>query len=411
MDTNLHGELLIYMNMNIKPNFSALQRKYGVNRHTISKYWKQGGRQTVQRKKKKSRLDPYQEEIIKLLQKPGVNNRGAYEYMIDKYSVEELGTYNNFRSYTYRNGIKAKKKEKPHVRFETKPGEQLQVDWKENLQLQTKQGEVIQFHLMSSTLGHSRMHLFVYTKSKTTEDFLRCLIDIFQQLGGVPRHVLTDNMTAVVSITNGHKRKHPKIKSFENDTGVQIKLCKTRSPQTKGKTESANRFASWLQAYDGEIESEKELIELIEQLNYKINNTINQTTNLPPISLFESEKEALNPLPNKVMMESYIEGGSTQNVPSTLLITYQGNGYSVPSRYINKRIRIVPIGTKIYLYHQYTLITVHDIQHKKFNYHMDHYQEALRNSIHNKDIDIESVARENLELLDQIGGNQHGNTI
>ena len=60
---------------------------------------------------------------------------------------------------------------------------------------------------MTSTLGYSREHIFVYTKGKTTEDFLRCIIDTLYRLGGTPEHILTDNMTAVVSITNGSKYK------------------------------------------------------------------------------------------------------------------------------------------------------------------------------------------------------------
>lgn len=103
---------------------------------------------------------------------------------------------------------------------------------------------------MTATLGYSREHIFVYTKGKITEDFLRCIIDILYQLRGAPEHILTDNMTAVVSITNGSKRKHQKIRAFEKDTSIKIKLCKARSPQTKGKDESANRFVSWLNAYD-----------------------------------------------------------------------------------------------------------------------------------------------------------------
>ena len=51
-------------------------------------------------------------------------------------------------------------------------------------------------------------------------------------------------MTAVVSITNDSKKKHRKIKVFKKDTVIKIKLCKARSPQTKGKDESANRFVS-----------------------------------------------------------------------------------------------------------------------------------------------------------------------
>ena len=44
MNQNLIGELLIFMNMNVKLNFSKLQRKYGVDRHKISKYWKHEGK-------------------------------------------------------------------------------------------------------------------------------------------------------------------------------------------------------------------------------------------------------------------------------------------------------------------------------------------------------------------------------
>lgn len=129
----------------------------------------------------------------------------------------------------------------------------------------TIHGEVIEFNLMTSTLGYSREHIFVYTKGKTTEDFLRCIIDTLYRLGGTPEHILTDNMTAVVSITNGSKRKHQKIRAFEKDTGMKIKLCKTRSPQTKGKDESANRFISWLNAYEARLKMKKNLSILLKR--------------------------------------------------------------------------------------------------------------------------------------------------
>ena len=291
---------------------------------------------------------------------------------------------------------------KPHVRFETKPGQQLQVDWKEDLKITTMHGEVIEFNLMTSTLGYSREHVFIYTKGKTTEDFLRCIIDTLHKLGGTPEHILTDNMTAVVSITNGTKKKHPKIKAFEKDTNMKIKLCKVRSPQTKGKDESANRFVSWLHAYDGEIQNEEDLIQRIEKLNNRVNDTINQTTGIPPHVLFQKEKEYLNPLPNKVLLDSYVDYVNTQIVPPTLLVTYQGSAYSVSSKFINKRVKMVPIENKLYIYYNTELITVHSIDTHKFKYHPEHYQEALRSSICNEEVDIDEVAKENLKLLERI---------
>lgn len=269
MERNIIGDLLILKQLNIKPNFSELARIYDMDRHTVAKYWRNGGIKHMEKKSRKSILDQYEEEIRTLLKKPGVNKRAAYEYLLDKYGSDHIGTYNNFKYYTWKREMQPQKSSKPHVRFETKPGQQLQVDWKENLKITTVHGEVIEFNIMTSTLGYSREHIFIYTKGKTTEDFLRCIIDTLNRLGGAPEYILTDNMTAVVSITNGTKRKHEKIKAFENDTGIKIRLCKTRSPQTKGKDESANRFISWLNAYDGEIRNEGHLIELIERLNHE----------------------------------------------------------------------------------------------------------------------------------------------
>ena len=51
---NLQGELFIYQHMNMEPNFSELARIYGLDRHTISNYWKQGGIKKVKERKKRS---------------------------------------------------------------------------------------------------------------------------------------------------------------------------------------------------------------------------------------------------------------------------------------------------------------------------------------------------------------------
>ena len=402
MERNIIGDLLILKQMNIKPNFSELARIYDMDRHTVAKYWREGGIKKVERKPRKSILDKYSDEIARLFKKPGVHKRAAYEYLLDRYGEDNIGTYNNFKYYTWKRDMKPQKTVKPHVRYETKPGQQLQVDWKENLRMTTIHGEIIEFNLMTSTLGYSREHIFVYTKGKTTEDFLRCIIDTLYRLGGIPEHILTDNMTAVVSITNGSKRKHQKIRAFEKDTGMKIRLCKTRSPQTKGKDESANRFISWLNAYDGEIENEEELIHLIEKVNRRVNNTINQTTNMPPHVLFEKEKEYLRPLPNKVMLDSYVDNVITQIVPPTLLVTYNGSGYSVPTKFINKRVKLVPIENKLYVYFNTEIVTVHQINKNKFNYKHDHYQEALHHAIYNREVDIDAIAKENLKLLERI---------
>ena len=58
---NLMGELLIMKTYSIKPNFSALSREYGLDRHTIKKYYEEGG---IKRKKMERErfFDKYRDE-------------------------------------------------------------------------------------------------------------------------------------------------------------------------------------------------------------------------------------------------------------------------------------------------------------------------------------------------------------
>ena len=143
--------------------------------------------------------------------------------------------------------------------------------------------------------------------------------------------------------------------------GTKIKLCKINSPQAKGKTESANRFLAWLKPYDGTFEDENELIEILKNINNKVNLEINQTTKIPPSLLFEKEKEYLDPLPNNVLLDSYVEFVDLQTVPPTLLVNYKGNGYSVPKKFINKRVKLIPIENKLYIYYNTDLLVIHEL--------------------------------------------------
>jgi hypothetical protein len=180
-----------------------------------------------------------------------------------------------------------------------------------------------------------------------------------------------------------------------------------RTPETKGKVESANRYVQWLMPYSGELENEEELINLIKKFENDVNNEINRTTGIPPAKLIKNEMEHLNPIPNKLLMKEFIQNVTVQTVPQTLLVSYKGSGYSVPSRFIGKRVKIVPSGDKLYIYHNNTeLIAVHDISQKKMNYHPNHYEDGLRQSMpaDMNDCEIHERAKENLALLDQWEG-------
>lgn len=398
----LEGDLNILKAQNLKPNYSSLARKYNVSRKTVAKYYK-GEHKKENNAQRTSKLDAYYEEIKQKCETSDTTKQALFKFFQAKYGKELFSSYSTFAHYLARKNITFNKKPQAHVRYETPPGKQLQVDFKEDLDMYLTTGEVIHYHLFVATLGYSRMHYFIYSQTKTTEDFLRCLIEVLNRMDGVPKEILTDNMSAVVNIQKNKKTKRAIIKTFEKDTGIQIKLCRTRTPQTKGKVESANRFAEWLTPYQNELESEQELIDLIEELNREVNNQVNQCTNLPPVLLMKKEKEYLNPLPNKLLMESYMTNALTLTVPTTQLVRFEGKEYSTPPTYIGKRVKLIPCGNKLYIYSNTSLICTHEISEKKINYRKEDYIAGIKPTWErtSKENDIEARALENLKLLEQ----------
>ena len=398
-EINIMGALNIIRTHHMKPNFSDLARQYGLDRHTISQYYHDGGKKSIKRRRA-SVLDGYAEEIKDLMTRPGSTKKAVYEYLKDIH--EEIGTYSNFRSYTTKHGIKNMRSDAVHVRYETKPGAQLQTDWKEEIEMTSRYGETYRFNILSSTLGYSRLHVFEYSRSRSVEDFLRCLIGTFKAIGGATKEILTDNMSSIVTMTGAGRRKHPWIRQLEKDTGVSFRFCKVRTPQTKGKVESANRFVSWLKPYDGRFKDEQELIGIIKRIEEKCNLEANQTTHIPPVVLFQKEKEYLKPLPSRVVLESYVSYVDSQTVPQTLLVYHQGQEYSVPMKYVNKRVKLVPVGDNLHIYHNTELIAIHQISKSRFNYHISDYMDALKSRMPKTDHDIDQMALENLKELEKI---------
>lgn len=394
----LKQELMIMKTNNIKPNYSELARLHKCDRRTVKKYDNGYEGKPINRDKE-SKLDKYKEDIKVKLELPGSTIKGVFQYF--KEQDENIGNYSNFYKYTVKNKLKKKNNNKFHPRYETELGKQLQFDWKEDIKMFNKYGEVFEFNIFSSTLGASRLHIFVYSKYRTRVDVQRSLIKTFQYIGGITNEVLTDNMSSIV---NTNKKEFlPEFKSFAKEIGFVPKKCKVKHQFTKGKDESCNRFMSWLISYNGEFETEEELIKIIENINIKINRQTNETIGVPPIMLFQKEKEYLKPLPNDKILNSYLYDTVTSKVSNESLFYYKGSKYSVPIKFINHTLTLREENNKLYVYYNKELITIHQISEKYINYKEEHYNEGFMNILKNKTQDeINEIARKNLELINKL---------
>ena len=390
----LRRELIILSTLKIKPNYSVLSRKYNVDRRTIKKYdlGYDGTRTSTSRS---SKLDKYKKDIEEKLSLPGATITGTYQYFKDK---ENIGTYSNFYKYVKCKKLDEKKNNTAHLRFETEYGKQLQFDWKEDISMISKYGEVFDFNVFSATLSASRLHVFWYSKFKTRLDVQRCLVKTFQYIGGVPKELLTDNMSSIFNI---HTHKFQKeFLAFTKDMQTVPKNCKPKHPYTKGKDESANRFLSWLIPYNHEFEDEKDLIKILDDITKKVNTQINSTIGTSPIMLFKKEKDYLKPLPDNKILQEYLVDTVRLKVSNASLFYYKGKRYSVPTKFINHIVNVQEDNNKLYVYYSKELITIHDISKNNINYKDEHYIEGLKSVLNNKEqAEIEKLAKENLERL------------
>ncbi len=403
------GELNMYRQLGVKPNFTQIGKKYGLHRQTVAKYWNQGEEIEDHRRDKESAFDGFRDVVEQKATLPGVTKKAIHEFLLDRYPEAGLPKYGSFTKYCRSRGIECADASEPeaHPRFETPPGRQLQSDWKEGLELVDVNGEVFEFNVFLAALGHSRAHRFIYSRTRTEDDLLACLLATFVRFGGIPEEAITDNMAAIVSFASGKRVKSGRAWRFAREAGFELKLCKRQTPQTKGKDESSNRFVNRLLAYNHDFEGEQGIIDAVARIEARSNAEPNETTGLPPAVLFMREKELLRPIGNLRMLQEMIGDVSDQVVPPTMLVRAAGRQWSVPRSCIGKKVNVVTMPSgQVRVTLDGEEVAVHDAASASgpFVYAEDHYVEALEGKSWFGDADIREAARANLELLDQLGG-------
>lgn len=398
MKNNIKGEFAVMDSFGIKPNYAALARKYGMDWRTIKKYH-QGYEGKPQTRNKGSMLDPFRKEIADKLAIRRITVQGVYQFMVKKYGVTRVGTYSNFNKYVRKHELIPKMKSQGHPRFETNPGKQAQVDWKEDIHITNKYGEIFEVNVLHVVLKYSRFSHLELSLSKRFEDVERGLINAFIRFGGVPEELLFDNMSTVANIHAKPKKPTDAISRLSKDLGFNVRLCKARAAATKGCVEAKNKVIDWVRAYEGEFETLEELIEIIENINTDMNITINQETGMSPTALFYKEKEYLQPLPPKNILDTHLNP-KTYVVSEEALIRYGNCKYSVDPKLIGEEVTVELLGNKLYIYYSGKLSTLHTLNSNPINYQESHYRKLMEGKV--KEENMNTVVSQNLELMDRI---------
>lgn len=395
----LVAELRIMDLNGLKPNYAELARKYGLDYRTVKKYHL-GYEGKPKTRDKPSKLDKFYLEITTKLQIPRVSIKGVYEWLIDTYGFDEVGSYSNFKTYCKHNKLSTSKRMNGgNTLYETNPGDLAQCDWKENVILTSKYGEIFTINIFHIVMKFSRYSYIELSLSKEQSAVIRCLINSFHYFGGIPNRLLFDNMASVVDVNVKPKRINTRISQFSKDFNFKIELCKPRHPYTKGTNEARNKMLDWIRAYNNDFESINELQMIIDKINTKMNVEKCEGTELPPSVLFCKEKEYLNPLPTNDVVNSYLTPSKVKVSPQQL-VSHSGIKYSVDKKYINEFVTIEEFNDILQIYYKGKLIQIHHISKNPINYTSEHYKQSLNKTV--KSENIEEIAKKNLLIMNQL---------
>lgn len=408
---DLYKLTALIKNNGLKINQSEIARNLGIDRRTAKKYAE--GYSPPEHRKKPKQMDEYYEVIKELLGSETQRfyyRRVLYQYLKDNHGMDvKLATFyyylkgkKEFDDY-FKKGKISTRKSDPVIRFETGKGEQAQLDWKEGIKFVLRDtGEEITINVLVLLLGYSRFRIYKLALEMTRDVVMHLLTEMYDELGGVPKTLLTDNMRSVMDKARSMYMpgiENKEFEAFAKDFGFKTVACVAKSPQTKGKVEAPMKIVDEIRAYSGKL-TLVELYDKIREINNRVNNEYNQGTGRIPIDDFQKEKDSLLPLPTASVRNQYRIKTTKVKVNASSCVSILSNQYSVPPRYIGKTVEYQIHDGNVYVYYNTQMIAAHVLSDKKLNYTQADYVEILAARYKGKDSDeILQMAKDNLTLI------------
>ena len=182
-----------------------------------------------------------------------------------------------------------------------RPGECLQVDWGKLFDVidpVTKKKKTVWIFI--GVLGHSRFEMARVVEKLDYRTTIEILTSMFEELGGCPEKVTTDNPKVFVREASMHKPTHnPAFERFASAYGFVIEALPPAAPEKKGKVERMVPMKRRLfESYDLSSYSLESAQSHITRKLEITNERKHGTHGLRPIDVFiDDEAAKLRPLP------------------------------------------------------------------------------------------------------------------
>jgi len=372
----------------------GLARRYQVGRDTVRQALSDPVPPTRKIPVRSSpRLDPFKAAIDTMLtadttapRKQRHTARRVLARLIEEHGAEEL-SYSTVRDYVRvrraQIDVEAGRRVEVFVPQEHEPGAEAEVDFGELWVVLN--GVKTKCHMFVFRLSHSGKAIHRVYPTQAQEAFLEGHIEAFNEIGGVPvRHIRYDNLTsAVTAVVFGQGRQrqeNDRWALFRSFYGFDAFYCQ---PGIGGAHEKGG--------VEGEVGwfrrnrlSPMPVVESLKELNDRIRvwevederrrimdriHTIGQD--------FAHEQASLAPLP----AEEFDPGVMLQpTVDRSSLITVRMVKYSVPARFINRKVRVSLRASEVVVLDGRTVVARHQrvAARSGQSVQLDHYLEVLK---------------------------------
>lgn len=322
----------------------------GCSRNTVKRWLAEGGWRSARSHERKKALDGLEGWLAERFRRHSGNADVVRQELVSEKGIA-VGLRTVERAVAHlRQELRAEAR--ATVRFETRPGQQLQIDFGERRVMIGDRQEKVFFFV--ATLGYSRrLHVRAF-RGERQEHWFGGMESAFLAFGGVPEEVLLDNARALIQHHDPVSREvvvNPKLHAFARHWGFGVKACAPWRARTKGKDERGVGYVKKNAVAGRRFESFAALEAHLEAWTRDVADVrAHGTTGEPPRLRFDRDEahrlRATAGVPPFLASRDLV-----RKVTSDCAVEVDGNAYSVPWRLIGERVAVTVTGPELRVLH------------------------------------------------------------
>lgn len=263
---------------------------------------------------------------------------------------------------------------RPVMHMDHKAGDKMYIDFAgEKLSITDQQtGEVQQVEVFVAILGCSQLTYLEAVATQRRQDFIGACENALQYYGGVPAAIVPDNLKSAVARSSKYEPTiNETFADFAEHYGTAIVPARAYRPKDKSLVEGMVKIM-YRKVY---TQLSTCTYFTLEGLNTAIRGSLEELNNAPfkgrnysrRQQFEEVERSVLQPLP-VYRYEFKQQAVVTVMKNGHICLAIDKHYYSVPYRYIGKKVKLQFTRDRVEVFYKYERIAVHERQFRKYHY-------------------------------------------